>query len=98
MKEQGKATDAIRKYRIKPILTEEEEFIYIESLEYMIKETKDTDYMIELGGNYYEKKIFDKALKYYEMADAYEADAWFTNPDDDPESYDLGFLVTESAV
>ena len=46
MKEQGKAIDAIRKYRIKPILTEEAEFIYIESLEYMIKETKDTDYMI----------------------------------------------------
>lgn len=75
MKEQGKAIDAIRKYRIKPILTEEEEFIYIESLEYMIKETKDTDYMIELGGYYYEKKIFDKALKYYEMADAY-GDSW----------------------
>ncbi|MBR4164496.1 MAG: sel1 repeat family protein [Solobacterium sp.] len=73
--EHVKAVNAINKLRMKPILTEEEEFIYIESLMYMIEETKDTDYMVELGGYYYEKKIFDKALKYYEMADTY-GDTW----------------------
>ena len=48
--------------------TEDEEFEYTEALEFMIKETADPRYMMELGGYYYGQKIFDLALKYYEMA------------------------------
>lgn len=42
-------------------LTEDEEFMYIEALEYLINETHDPDYMVELGGYYYEMKKFDLA-------------------------------------
>ena len=59
----------------KSVMTSDEEFTYIESLEFLIDETKDTDYMIQLGGYYYGKKIYDLALKYYEMADVY-GDKW----------------------
>lgn len=48
--------------------TEDEEFEFTEALEFMIKETADPRYMMELGGYYYGQKIFDLALKYYEMA------------------------------
>ncbi len=41
---------------------------YIEALSFLIQETKDPKYMMELGGYYYEKREFDLALKYYEMA------------------------------
>lgn len=49
-------------------LTEDDEFELIESLEYVISKTADPRYMMELGGYYYGKRIFDLALKYYEMA------------------------------
>ncbi len=54
--------------------TEEEEFIYTEALQYLIKEAHDSDAMMELGGFYYEKKKFDLALRYYEMAAANGSD------------------------
>lgn len=57
-----------RKYRVKPSLNEDEEFEYTESLNYLIEETKDPEYMVELGSYYYGLKKFDLALKYYEMA------------------------------
>jgi len=50
--------------------TDDDEFIFIEALEFLIKETADPRYMMELGGYYYGKRIFDLALKYYEMAEA----------------------------
>ena len=46
----------------------EERFLYIEALEYLIRETGDADRMVQLGAYYYGEKQFDLALKYYEMA------------------------------
>ena len=48
--------------------TEDEEFEYIEALDFMIKSTADPRYMMQLGGYYYGQRTFDLALKYYEMA------------------------------
>ena len=50
--------------------TEDEEFEFIEALDFMIRETADPRYMMDLGGHYYAKRIFDLALKYYDMAAA----------------------------
>ena len=65
----------VNEYRGKSILSEVEEFSFIEALEFLIDKTKDTKYMIELGGYYYEHKKYDLAFKYYEMADTY-GDKW----------------------
>jgi len=62
-------------YRYYKTLDEEEEFEYTEALKFLIEETKQTTWMVELGGHYYEEKDFDLALKYYEMADSY-GDKW----------------------
>ena len=51
--------------------TEEDTFLYTEALKYLIEETKDSDYMVELGGLNYEAREFDLALKYYELAAEY---------------------------
>ena len=48
--------------------TEEDCFLYAEALDFLITETKNPDYMVALGGMYYEQRRFDLALKYYEMA------------------------------
>ncbi len=48
--------------------SEEEAFTYTEAMDYLIRETKNPEYMLSLGGYYYEEKRFDLALKYYEMA------------------------------
>ena len=48
--------------------TEEDRFLYTEALEFLIRETKDDNYMVELGAFYYEQRRFDLALKYYELA------------------------------
>ena len=50
---------------------EEDRFLFVEALEYLIHETKNSDYMVELGAMYYEQRRFDLALKYYEMAAEY---------------------------
>ncbi len=52
--------------------SEDEVFIYTESLAYLIEETRQPGYMMELGGYYYEIKNFELALKYYEMAADYD--------------------------
>ena len=70
-----KAKNTVWELGKKSVMTADEEFTYIESLEFLIDETKDTDYMTQLGGYYYGKKIYDLALKYYEMADTY-GDKW----------------------
>ena len=48
--------------------TDEEVFIFTEAMEFLIRETKEPEYMMNLGGYYYEQRQFDLALKYYEMA------------------------------
>ena len=48
--------------------TEDDAFLYTEALRFLIDETKDPDYMVELGAHYYGIRRFDLALKYYEIA------------------------------
>lgn len=48
--------------------TNDDEFIFTEAMHYLIEETNSPEYMLELGGFYYENKNFELALKYYEMA------------------------------
>ena len=47
---------------------EEERFLYMEALDFLIHETGNDRYMVELGSHYYEARQFDLALKYYELA------------------------------
>ena len=51
--------------------SEEDRFMLREALEFLIQETKDPRYMMDLGVEYYEQQEFDLALKYYEMAAEY---------------------------
>ena len=53
-------------------ITDEDEFMFIETMNFLIEEEKDPRDMMWLGGYYYELKRFDLALKYYEMAAAME--------------------------
>lgn len=69
------AYDQFIEFKKKSHLTKEEEYQYIEILEYLIEQTKDPFFMVDLGGYYYERKEFPLALKYYEMADA-NGDKW----------------------
>ena len=55
-------------------LTEEGKFELTEALVFLIEETHDPEYMMNLGGIYYEDRQFDLALKYYEMAAGYDYD------------------------
>ncbi len=61
-----------------PNPTEDDAFLFTEAMDYIIQNTKDPHAMLSLGGYYYDKRNFDLALKYYEMAaeekldDAYE--------------------------
>lgn len=52
--------------------SEEDVFRYTEAMEFLISETKNPEYMMNLGGYYYEIRKFDLALKYYEMAESYD--------------------------
>lgn len=61
-----------RDYYCKTNPTEEERFAFFEALDYLIKETKNPEYMMELGGEYYGEENYDLALKYYEMAAEYD--------------------------
>ena len=63
------ARKIIREYEYKSVITDDEEFLLLEALEFMIDATKDTQWMVRLGGYHYDKRNFDLALKYYEMAD-----------------------------
>lgn len=70
-----KALKTVEQLRRKSVLSEEEIFMYTESLEILIEETHNTSYMVELGGYYYGQKQYDLALKYYMMADSF-GDSW----------------------
>lgn len=52
--------------------TEEEFFAFTEGMGYLIEKVKSPEDMMFLGGVYYDLKHFDLALKYYEMAAAYD--------------------------
>ena len=62
----------------KTSLSSEEEHGLIETLEFMIEKTGDPKYSEWLGGIYYDKRIFDLALKYYELAEA-QGSIWAWN-------------------
>lgn len=54
--------------------TEEEEFRCIEAMRFLIEKERSPRDMLCLGGHYYEKRQFDLALKYYEMAASFDYD------------------------
>ena len=55
-----------------PNPSEEAFFLYTEAMDYLIQTIKDPKDMVSLGGHFYEKREFDLALKYYEMAAEYQ--------------------------
>lgn len=55
-------------------LSEEDVFVFIEAMQFLIEEEHNPRDMMYLGGYYYEIKEFDLALKYYEMAASYDYD------------------------
>ncbi len=54
---------------------EEDEFLFVEAMEYLIATENKPEDMMSLGGYYYELRRFDLALKYYEMAASFGIDA-----------------------
>lgn len=67
----------IRDYYKISLPTEEDDFRFTEALSFIIEKNRDTRAMMELGGWYYGRRLFDLALKYYEMAAEYkDASAW----------------------
>ena len=62
------AESICREFYQKSHPTEEECFVFTEAMGYIIQETDNPDAMLDLGGYYYERRDFDLALKYYEMA------------------------------
>ncbi|MBP5231252.1 MAG: sel1 repeat family protein [Clostridia bacterium] len=59
-----------RKYYELTNPTEDDDFLFTEAMKYLVDETKDPAYMMDLGGYYYWIRQFDLALKYYELADS----------------------------
>ena len=55
--------------------SKEEEFTFIEAMNFLIDTLHDPHDMMYLGGYYYEQRLFDLALKYYEMAAEYDYDS-----------------------
>lgn len=68
------AREIVRNFDEGKKFTDEEEFMFIEAVNFLIEENKDPKDMMYLGGYYYELKHFDLALKYYEMAAAMDYD------------------------
>ena len=65
------AKRVLQAYYNKTNPSEEDRFLYAEALKFLIEETKDSNYMVELGAMYYEQRHFGLALKYYELAAEY---------------------------
>lgn len=68
------AKSIIENFYDKSKVEECDEFMFIEALEYLIDTEKNPHDMMHLGGHYYGQKRYDLALKYYEMASAYDID------------------------
>lgn len=68
------AREYTKGFERKATTTEEEEFLYTEAMQFLIEKEKDPRDMMWLGGYYYEQRHFELALKYYEMARAYDYD------------------------
>ncbi|MCF0146104.1 MAG: sel1 repeat family protein [Eubacterium sp.] len=68
------AEQIIFEYDAKKDPTEEEVFMVTEALSWMIEDSHSPDDMMHLGDIWFERKEYEKALKYYEMASEYEYD------------------------
>lgn len=68
------AREIVRQFSESRKNTEEDEFMFIEAMNFLIEKEKNPRDMMYLGGYYYELKHFDLALKYYEMAVAMDYD------------------------
>ena len=60
--------ETLNKYRIKYPLTEDEEFIFVETLKQIIKLESSPFNIVLLVDYYFQKSKYDLARKYYEMA------------------------------
>lgn len=74
----AEAREILEELERKSSLSDEEEHELIETLEFMIEKTGESRYSEWLGGIYYDKRIFDLALKYYELAEA-QGSVWAWN-------------------
>ena len=68
------AEKIVRNFRESRRNSDEEEFMFLEAMDFLIEKRKDPSDMMSLGGYYYDQKRFDLALKYYEMAAAMDYD------------------------
>ncbi len=73
----SEANSIVRSFFRKGKPTESDVFLFTEALGFLIEETKDPSYMMELGGYYYEIRNFDLALKYYDLAASYDYEPAF---------------------
>lgn len=71
----GEAKKIVQEFDENRKPSEDDIFMFTEALNYLIEELHDPRDMMYLGGYYYEKKNFDLALKYYEMAATYDYDS-----------------------
>ena len=70
----NEARKIVRSFDESNVLSEEEIFMYTEALGFLIDKEKNPRDMLRLGGWYYDQRQFDLALKYYEMAAAFDYD------------------------
>ena len=64
----SEARRIIDSYYSKNVHSEDEDFLFVEALEYLVVTEDDPRAMMDLGGHYYALRKYDLALKYYEMA------------------------------
>lgn len=68
------ARNIVKKFDENRCPSDDEVFIFIEAMDFLIKLKNNPADMLYLGGYYYEMKRFDLALKYYEMAASLDYD------------------------
>ena len=71
----SEAKRMVREFEMKDNPNEEDLFLFTEAMNFLINETKDPNYMMYLGGVYYDNKDFKLARKYYEMAAEYDIES-----------------------
>lgn len=68
------AESIVRAFDENRLQSEENIFMFTEAMEFLINKRHSPKDMMYLGGYYYEQRNFELALKYYEMAAAYDYD------------------------
>ena len=69
------AKEIIEKYAFHSDLSEDEESRLQDAMEFMLEDTDNTQWAVDLGIHHYENGNYDLARKYYEMADS-RGDKW----------------------